>query len=281
MRDLRRVCHPAFVMALIFINFGGEFISEKSQNVWGQEVVSTGNQQGMPVAATPRLVDGFEDKAIAGFWLPGNYGSGLYVPGAVQISRKYARTGKQCVEITVREGNVEAAGDAGTVVERAELDSGHFSLLGHEAWYGFSMLLPNDFPILGTRLVLSSCKQTDVSRPLTAQRFRNGKHTLTIESRGRKREFRLPKLPLGKWVDFVCHSRYSPKEDGVFELWMNGKKVVSYSGPLADPGFKNAFYHKIGLYRDRVAVPMTIYFDNYAIGDSYASVDSGRFELKH
>jgi hypothetical protein len=243
---------------------------------------ATGKQAGN-VAATadgqiPRLVDGFEADSVEKFWLPGNYGSGLYVPGAIQVSDKFARSGKQSVEITVREGNVEAAGDAGTVVERSELDSGHFNLMGRKAWYGFSVLVPRDFPIVDTRLVISSCKQSDVSRPLTAQRFRNGKHTLTVESHGKKREFRLPDLPLGKWVDFVCHARYSPASDGAFEFWMNGKKVASYSGPLADSGSKNAFYHKIGLYRDRMKQPMTIYFDNYAMGDSYESVDRARFE---
>jgi len=229
-------------------------------------------------AAGLRLYDGFEGNTVAGFWLPGNYGSGLYVPGAIKLTTNYARSGRQAVQITVKEGNVDAAGDAGTRVERSELDSGHFNLLGEEAWYAFSVLVPKDFPIVDNRLVISSCKQSDVSRPLTAQRFRNGKHTLTVESQGRKREFRLPKLPLGKWVDFVCHARYSPSEDGLFELWMDGRRVASYTGPLADPVNKNAFYHKIGLYRDRWKDPMTIYFDNYAMGNSYESVDPARFE---
>jgi hypothetical protein len=224
------------------------------------------------------LYDSFEGPAVESFWLPGNYGSGLYVPGDIRISTNYARSGTKSVEITVHEGDVAAAGDGNTWVERAELDSGHFHLLGREAWYGFSVLIPRDFPIVDVRLVISSCKQSDVSRPLTAQRFRNGKHTLTVESQGRKRQYRLPNLPLGKWVDFVCRARYSPDKDGLFQLWMNGTQVASYSGPLADPANKNAFYHKIGLYRDRLKQPMRIYFDNYSMGSSYDSVDPKRFE---
>jgi hypothetical protein len=158
------------------------------------------------------------------------------------------------------------------------LDSGHFNLRGQEAWYGFSVLVPRDFPIVDVRLVISSCKQSDVARPLTAQRFRNGKHTLTVESHGRKHEYRLPDLPLGKWVDIVCRARYSTGEDGLFQLWMDGRQIASYSGPLADPASKNAFYHKIGLYRDRMMKPMRIYFDNYGMGGSYDSVDPARFD---
>jgi hypothetical protein len=224
------------------------------------------------------LYDGFEGSAVAGFWLPGNYGSGLYVPGDIRVSNNYARSGSQSVEIIVHEGDVAAAGDSNTQVERAELDSGHFKLLGQEAWYGFSVLIPRSFPITDVRLVISSCKQSDVSRPLTAQRLRNGKHTLTIESQGRKKEYRLPDLPLEKWVDFVYRARYSTGDDGLFQVWMNGHLAVSYCGPLADPGSKNAFYHKIGLYRDRMKEPMRIYFDNYSMGTNYDSVDPTRFD---
>lgn len=56
--------------------------------------------------------DGFEGSTVAGFWLPGNYGSGLYVPGDIRVSKNYARSGSQSVEITVHEGDVAAAGDA-------------------------------------------------------------------------------------------------------------------------------------------------------------------------
>jgi hypothetical protein len=226
----------------------------------------------------PVLRDGFEGESIAKFWLPGNYGSGLYVPGAILLTTNHARAGKQAVEITVHEGDVDAAGDGNTRVERAELDSGHFALRGEEAWYGFSVLVPKDFLIVDNRLVISSCKQSDVSRPLTAQRFRNGKHTLTVESQGRRKEFTLPSLPRGVWVDFVCHARYSPRTNGLFEMWMNGQLVASYSGPLADPEAKDAFYHKIGLYRDRIRQPMTLFFDNYAVGNSFKEVNPAQFD---
>jgi hypothetical protein len=243
--------------------------------------ISTGNAttvDGTTNAAIKTLFDGFESNAIASFWLPGDYGSGLYVPGAIRVCTNYARSGAHSVEITIHEGDIDRPGDADTRVERDELDSGHFTLRGQDAWYGFSFLIPKDFPILDNRLVIGSCKQSDVSRPLTAQRFRNGKHTLTVESQGRKKTYDLPPIPLGKWVDMIYHARYSPGEDGIFQVWMDGKEVVSYTGPLADPDHKNAFYDKIGLYRDRVPQLMTIYYDNYTMGNTYQSVDPARFD---
>jgi len=221
----------------------------------------------------PKFFDGFEGAQLAHFWLPGNYGSGLYVPGAILLSTNYARSGSHSVQITVREGDIEQAGDAATRVERAELDSGHFPLRGREAWYGFALLIPQDFPIVDTRLVISSCKQSDVSRPITAQRFRNGKHTLTVESQGQRKEYRLPAIRPGRWSDMIYHLRYSTGPDGLVEVWMNGEQVVAYRGPTAEADAKDAFYNKIGLYRDRLKQPMTIYFDSYSMGTDKDSVD--------
>src|SRR5207245_3291327 len=116
------------------------------------------------------LADGFEGASVAGFWLPGNYGTGSYEPGAVVISKDYARSGTRSVRITVKEGDIEQRGDDSRRVERAELDSGHYPLLGRDVWYGFSFLLPPGFPIVDNRLVLASWKQSDVEgSPLIGQ----------------------------------------------------------------------------------------------------------------
>jgi hypothetical protein len=227
------------------------------------------------------LADGFEADALAGFWLPGNYGTGLYEPGAVVISRDYARTGTRSVRITVKEGDVEQRGDDGRRVERAELDSGHYPLLGREVWYGFSFLLPSGFPVVDNRLVLASWKQSDVEgSPLIGQRFRDGRHSLTIRppgASGSGKTYRLPDLRLGRWTDMVYHVRYSAREDGVIEVWMNGDRVVSYRGPTASRAGADRFYNKVGLYRDRWKEPMTMYVDNYTLGDSFEGVDPSTF----
>ena len=91
-----------------------------------------------PRALQMPLTDGFEADSPAGFWLPGDYGTGLYEPGAVTTSKDYARSGAGSVRINLKEGDVEQRGDDGRRVERTELDSGHYSLLGRDVWYGFS-----------------------------------------------------------------------------------------------------------------------------------------------
>lgn len=265
----------ACVLVLMSLNLGG--CGPVPERVIDQAGTRHGNDDLATVSnSIQALYDGFEGKTLEGFWMPGNYGSGRYVPGAIILSTNYARSGMQSAEITVREGDIDAAGDDDIRVERAELDSGHFPLRGRDVWYSFSLLVPKNFPIVDDRLVIAQCKQLGVSRPIVAQRFRNGKHTITVESQGRKGLYKLPSIQLGQWIDMVYHLRYSTGMDGLVEIWMDGKQVVRYSGPAADPAAKNAFYNKIGLYRDRLKVPMTIYYDNYAMGGSKEAVDPER-----
>jgi hypothetical protein len=215
---------------------------------------------------TPReLRDDFEGPQPAAFWLPGNYGSGLYVPGAVAVSTNYALSGKQSLQVTVHEGDIASPGGDGKTTERADVDSGHFPLLGLEATYSFSVLFPKGFPIVDTRLVFGTCKQSDVPRPIVAERFRNGRHTLTVEAHGKRTEYKLPEIKLGEWHDIKYRVRYETNMNGFVQAWFDGKKVVNYHGPTAQPGYKNAFYHKMGLYRDHLAEPMTAYFDAFTM----------------
>ena len=148
------------------------------------------------------LVDGFEGDSLGSFWLPGNYGTGSHEPGAVVISKDYARSGTRSARITVKKGDVGARGDDGQRVERAELDSGHYPLLGQDVWYGFSFLLPPGFPIVRTRLVIASCKQSDAEgSPLIGQRFSSGKHSVTIRAPGVSgigKSYPLPDIELGR-----------------------------------------------------------------------------------
>ena len=53
--------------------------------------------------------------------------------------------------------------------------------------------------------------------------------------------------------------------------------ATSYEGPTASGAGADRFYNKVGLYRDRWREPMTMYVDNYTLGDSFDQVDPSRF----
>ncbi len=233
----------------------------------------------------PEIVrfDGFEGDSVASFWRPGDAGDGRYAPGAVAVSTDYARTGTKSVRITVRESDIEQIGDDGKQTERAELDSGKHAFVGRDVWYGFSFVIPPGFPVIDNRLVIAQWKQYGVSgSPLVAERYRNGKHDLTIRladsAWGRRKNYTLPEIEFGRWNDMVYHIRFSRGEDGLVEVWMNGSRVVTYKGLTAFKEGEDNIYNKIGLYRDRWKELMTIYFDNYTLADSFAAVDPAQFD---
>ena len=58
---------------------------------------------------------------------------------------------------------------------------------------------------------------------------------------------------------------------------MNGTRVVSYQVPTAIQGGEDGIYNKFGLYRDRWDEPMTIFFDDYTLGDGFDAVAPARF----
>lgn len=227
------------------------------------------------------LFDGFDADALAPFWAPGAYGSGRYVEGAVELLAGGARSGSGCVRVTVREGDIDQAGSDGLRTERAELDSGKGPLLGQDVWTGYSLLIPEGFPVVDNRLVLSQWKQQAQGSPLVAQRYRNGRHYLTIRrpEEGDKRKLELPPLVHGKWHDMVVRIRVSTSpEDGLVQVWMDGEQVVSHRGATAFAAGEDRFYHKLGLYRDRGPEPMSIHIDSYTRGGSFEEVDPARFD---
>jgi hypothetical protein len=261
--------------------FGGRHTAHGKGKVAASSSQSAGDIDQSALGPGFSLFDQFEGDSLAPFWRPGNYGAGRYAPGAIALSKDYARTGTQSVRITVREGDIEQVGDDGLRTERAELDSGQHPFLGRDVWYGFSVLIPPGFPVIDNRLVIAQWKQSGLSgSPLVAQRFRAGKHDLTIRMqesvRRRFKRYDLPKIEFGRWNDMVYHIRFSSAPDGSVNVWMNGSHVVAYQGATAFPNGEKLIYNKFGLYRDRWKEPMTNYFDNYAIGDSFEAVDPAK-----
>jgi hypothetical protein len=219
------------------------------------------------------LTDDFENGRLSDFWHLGNKGSGRYEKDAVSITDQFHRSGNHCVKLVLKEGYIRQDGGDGNFTERTELDSRTHPFLYQNVWYKFSILIPEDFPIVDNRLVISQVKQTVLfGNPLQlyAHRFRNDQHYLTIydmtnDKKEQAARVTLPKLTKEKWHDFIFQIYYSETADGYINISMDGKKVASFSGPTVSEQGRNQFYHKIGMYRDQWPDPMTIYFDNYVL----------------
>jgi hypothetical protein len=218
------------------------------------------------------VYDGFDGKELSDIWQRTKF-----EPGAIEFQSKIVRNGKGAVKIIIKEGDKKEKGSSGKDTERDELleRKDLQSKENEGCQYSFSIYLPNDFPIVSTRLVLAQWKQKEendnalVNNPLIALRYQDGKLRITLQTtEERTILFETTDEIRDKWNDFKFNIKFNQSDSGFVKAWMNGKKIVDYKGVTAYSekyGYvpDGTFYFKIGLYRDRMKEPMTAYFDEY------------------
>jgi hypothetical protein len=227
--------------------------------------------------ATVNVYDGFEMPALSKWWEQSRFEF-----GAVSMETQVVRAGHQAIAITVRSNDKFEAGQHGSAdSERDELLEARMLAARQDSSYeqSFSMFFPQDFPIVPTRLVIAQWKQYCGSEntpcsddsPVLALRYIDGTLLITqdldkkyIVLYQKKTEFR------GRWLDFKTRTRFSPNENGRVKVWLDNKLVVDHTGITADAettetGYANPtrFYFKMGLYRNVMKEPMTVYIDEY------------------
>lgn len=79
-----------------------------------------------------------------------------------------------------------------------------------------------------------------------------------------------------QWFDYVFHIKWSSHGDGVSEVWLNGKKVHSYSGATLYSGI--SCYLKLANYHDPTGKASSIVFDRVVRGTSAADVAMSALE---
>ena len=222
------------------------------------------------------VYDGFETPALGNLW-----DTSRFAPGAVTMQSEVVRAGHSAAKIVVHmHDKFEAGINGNRDTERAELMEARklVSREGVTYEYSFSMFIPTNFPIVPTRLVIAQWKQycpesgncSDDS-PVVAIRYVSGVLRITHQiGRHQTTFFETSEDLRSKWTDFKFRIRFSTNENGRVKAWLNGKQVVDYGGVNAyaenattgypSPGW---FYFKMGLYRDVMAEPMTIYVDEY------------------
>ena len=228
-------------------------------------------------SAPMNVYDGFEGPALSDLWE-----TSRFVPGAVDIQSSIARAGHGAVRITLHPHDIFEAGRNGNAdSERDELLENRRLVSREDALYEYSwsMYLLADFPIVPVRLVVAQWKQycgdnsspCDDDSPVLAVRYIGGvlritqdldhRHVILYEQ---KRDLR------GSWLDLRFQVRFTPRSNGSVKAWLDGKRVVDYSGVTADSetaatGYRSPghFFFKMGLYRNVMPQPMTIYLDEY------------------
>ncbi|MBN1125540.1 MAG: polysaccharide lyase [Sedimentisphaerales bacterium] len=146
--------------------------------------------------------------------------------------------------------------------------SGQKTEVGKEYWYGFSIYLPGDYlPDKIWEIVAQwhGVPDFDIGEnwrnPVMALSTTNGQWNLlyrwdakknTFESGQRKydgsQSFDLGPYQTERWTDWVVHVKWSFKDDGLLEIWKDGKKLIHEIGPNTFND-KSGPYFKMGLYK--------------------------------
>lgn len=226
---------------------------------------------------TAAIVDGFDGPQLSNLWE-----TSRFAPSAVTLQSNIVRNGHGAVKITLHAGDMFEAGRNGEAdSERDELLEARRFVSREDVPYEFSwsMYLPADFPIVPVRLVVAQWKQfcdgeakpcSDDS-PVLAVRYSSGilritqdidhKYHILFEQ---KRDLR------SRWLNLRFQVRFTTRKTGLVKAWLDGRQVVDFTGITADPETKAGGYHspghfffKMGLYRNVMPQPMTIYLDEY------------------
>ncbi len=218
------------------------------------------------------VYDGFETSTLGNLWM-----TIRFAPGAVVMQSKIVRAGKSAAEITLHTGEVTEDNGKDQPTERAELMEAPDIWSGEDSTYvySFSEFLPRDFPIVPTRLVLAQWREfcstdsCEPDRPIIAIRYVGGELTVTHQIGAEKTVLYSSREEIrDRWLDFKFQVRFSRQKTGQIKAWLNGMQIVDYAGPNAFPlsgGYPTDahFYFKMGLYRDKMSAPMTMYVDEF------------------
>lgn len=210
-------------------------------------------------------------------------------PWSIQFVTDNVRAGKQAVRFEVRKGDAYVSRRKASF--RAELDGRNVfkAKMGEEYWYGFSMFMPIDFPVHANRLVIGQWHAThdvetdEVKRsPVLSQRYSNGIFYVKVRHSSDKVQtsndgekdtlYKTNSFEKSVWHDFIYHIKWSYKDDGFVEMWLDGNRVINYRGPVGYNDDEGPFF-KYGIYRNDVPETYVIFFDEFRCGESFKEVD--------
>jgi len=223
---------------------------------------------------------GFETADFSG-WM-----AELAEPYSGQIVTSPVRCGHYAARFEIREGDEGGPFDG----YRAELHEllHYIAPVGSEQWYGSSTFIPEDWPDLDNRTVITQWHATpdagEVWRsPPLAIRYSGGR--ITVDCRYSAEPIQTENdgtivilyeetepLEKGIWHDWIFHVRWSYAGDGLVEAWLGGVQVIDYDGPV---GYNDniGVWFKWGIYRDDHTLTQVLYHDEYRRGTSYEEVD--------
>ncbi|RYZ67177.1 MAG: hypothetical protein EOP09_11470 [Proteobacteria bacterium] len=196
---------------------------------------------------------------------------------SIRVITQFQNRESPTLRFEMREGDTWT-GPQGSRTFRNELIPGTFPNVGGMREYSCSIFLPSDFPIEDNRLVLMQWwpqAKTELGEegrsPSLALRFVNGEVSATIRH-SPLRVIRDPDqvakvglfrrhLQLGTWQTFKFRARWSHRDDGLVQAWLNGELLADYHGPVGYSDDQGPLF-KFGMYRNDSKSTYVAYFSD-------------------
>ncbi|RZK45791.1 MAG: hypothetical protein EOO94_03765, partial [Pedobacter sp.] len=153
-------------------------------------------------------------------------------------------------------------------------------------WYSFAVYFPSaDFKPDSEDELIGQWKQHErktssaISLRIKEDRFRLTVIPVYMQA---SEKIDLGPVVKDKWLSFVFHIKHSSGTDGVLELWIDGKKVVSRNGsnmykPGVEPNMTNPEW-KVGIYKSgwngtqtSLTSKRVLYYDDIKVGSENAT----------
>lgn len=178
--------------------------------------------------------------------------------------------GRKALGITLEKGDKQEVSSMGILTERSEFSERKTILVPADipVWYGFSFYFPPNFPIVENRLVFAQWKQqteTDES-PFLSFRYVGGKLIFQINYGDQKVKFEKMTDLRGEWHDVLVNYGLGKENSGFAKAWVDGFPLAEYEGKMGHERDWKFTYFKMGLYRDRLETPQTIYLARFRRG---------------
>lgn len=194
------------------------------------------------------------------------------------LSSDFARAGKKSMRIELRRGDPLISSSARAEIEP---DAGSSNSESSEAWYGFSMYVPNDwFVSTNPESPIQFHQSPNVSGSEPVGLWIDGANFEIMVTKGLNKGNTYITGPLvkkGAWNDIVLHIKWDAGTNGIVQAWANGAQFADYKGVTNFPG--QGYYAKVGAYKwywqdastKDNGTSRIYYFDEFRIGTPAAT----------
>jgi len=212
---------------------------------------------------------------------------------SIQIVNNPVRSGNYSSRFEVRKGDMPYYDRRRRrKVGRAELSEHRYftAPFNTDLWYRFSTFIPKDWPNERNRCLIAQWHGVPDfgeewrSPPLgieyrfnqfyiricySKKRIQHGNTARSNNKTPLYRSYEYAKK--GVWHDFVINVKWSYKEDGYLNVWIDNNRVVRYRGPIGYNDRVGLFF-KMGIYRDISEKTYVLYHDDYRRGISPSDI---------